>query len=97
MKDRKSRKKRNRASWLWTQYRLRPEDYEKMWEKQDKFCAICWAWPEISKPKRIFPVDHDHDTGEIRGILCHACNKALGLFRDDPEILYRAAEYLNKS
>lgn len=40
-------------------------------------------------------MDHDHETGETRGMLCSACNKMLGFARDDPEILRRALEYLH--
>jgi hypothetical protein len=39
-------------------------------------------------------IDHDHVTGDIRGLLCHACNVALGLLNDDPELLEAAAGYL---
>ncbi len=39
-------------------------------------------------------VDHDHTTGEVRGLLCHNCNRAIGLLREDPERLRRAIEYL---
>ena len=41
-------------------------------------------------------IDHDHDTGEVRGILCSACNNAVGLFQDDPDIMRRAIMYLEK-
>jgi hypothetical protein len=39
-------------------------------------------------------IDHDHKTGNIRGILCHRCNSGLGLFRDSVELLQKAKEYL---
>ena len=39
-------------------------------------------------------IDHDHGTGNVRGVLCHACNVSLGLFGDDPVRLRRAADYL---
>jgi len=42
-------------------------------------------------------VDHDHITGALRGLLCSACNTGLGFFRDHPELLKRAIEYLNQS
>lgn len=41
-------------------------------------------------------VDHDHETGRVRKLLCHNCNRALGLMKDDPELLRRAATYIEK-
>lgn len=56
-------------------------------------CEICGAEPES---KRAHAVDHDHQTGLIRGTLCRPCNQGLGHFRDDPNILRKAAEYLEQ-
>jgi hypothetical protein len=57
-------------------------------------CAICGKVPR----SRRLAVDHDHKTGEVRGLLCASgdfgCNKGLGYFNDDPELLRRAYEYL---
>jgi hypothetical protein len=53
-------------------------------------CAICGT------SDGQMDLDHDHDTGRIRAALCHKCNKALGLFRDDPELLREAVNYLEK-
>ena len=44
--------------------------------------------------KRTGVIDHDHETGKVRGLLCHECNTALGKFGDDPAILLRAVDYL---
>jgi hypothetical protein len=59
-------------------------------------CAIC-GQPETKLYKGTvgaLQVDHDHESGEIRGLLCSACNSALGLFRDDLAIVRRAVDYL---
>lgn len=69
------------------------EDYDSMLEQQDGKCAICKS--EDSKGKR-FSVDHNHKTGEVRGLLCNPCNAALGLLKDSPEIINSAKEYLLK-
>lgn len=53
-------------------------------------CAICKA---SDKPLR---VDHCHNTGTVRGVLCHNCNVALGHFKDNPEVIRKAIAYLNK-
>lgn len=62
-----------------------------MLERQDARCAICSD--DISVKAH---VDHDHSTGEVRGLLCGHCNRGLGAFRDSPETLFRAIEYLDK-
>ena len=64
-----------------------------MLEQQDGKCAICKS--EDSKGKR-FSVDHNHKTGEVRGLLCNPCNVAIGLLKDSPEVIDSAKEYLLK-
>jgi hypothetical protein len=66
------------------------EDYERMLEEQDGVCAICGCTPG----KRLFAVDHCHDTDRIRRLLCSNCNTGLGMFQDDPDLLMAAAAYL---
>lgn len=61
--------------------------YREMLEQQAGCCAICGS-PD---PQAI---DHDHVTGDVRGILCTRCNTGLGKFMDDPELLRVAAQYL---
>ena len=62
--------------------------------KQDGCCAICKK-PQVEF-KRAFAVDHDHKTGEIRGLLCSKCNITLGNSNDDVAILEQAIQYLNQ-
>lgn len=68
------------------------EDYERMLKEQDGKCAICTTQllMEPQKP----PLDHDHATGMVRGILCKSCNHLLGLAKDDVSILLAAAQYI---
>lgn len=61
--------------------------YEGLLMSQGGHCAIC---PKIER----LCVDHDHRTGDIRGILCEDCNLGLGRFKDDPELLKKGVEYL---
>lgn len=68
------------------------KEYDKLLEKQNGKCAICGT--ETPGGPGRFHIDHDHPTGEIRGLLCNNCNRALGLFKDNPEILMVAAQYL---
>jgi hypothetical protein len=74
------------------------KDYESMFEKQKGLCAICNN-PETFvhfKTKKLakLAVDHSHVTGKTRKLLCKTCNTALGLFKDDRNILLSAAQYL---
>lgn len=73
-------------------YNLTEAEYTKMLLEQDNVCAICKNVNE--KSKRKLAVDHDHNTGEVRGILCSRCNIGLGHFGDNEELLRRAYEYL---
>jgi hypothetical protein len=69
-------------------HRIDEEEYLKLHDQQNGRCAICH---DDSLPLR---VDHDHDTDEVRGLLCSPCNLVLGLFQDSPIILLAAAKYL---
>lgn len=66
--------------------------YNEMLENQNGVCAIC-ANPPSGHKKRLC-VDHCHETGTVRGLLCDACNVGLGRFKDDPELLVSAISYL---
>lgn len=72
---------------------LTPGQYAKMLEAQDGLCAICRQPPGTHR----LAVDHDHSTGQIRGLLCAPCNVALGGFHDDPARLRSAIAYLERS
>jgi hypothetical protein len=70
-------------------YGLTLEEYDELLQSQGNACAICKG--DIPKLPQI---DHDHDTGKVRGVLCITCNTGLGAFRDDPDLLLAAREYL---
>lgn len=71
--------------------------YNKMLAEQNGCCAICGR--HKSELKRNFSVDHNHDTNEIRGLLCQSCNHGLGCFRSDDglELLCSAISYLKNN
>ena len=62
--------------------------YGETRSRNDMPCEIC------GDVKETLCIDHNHDTGKIRGLLCANCNRAIGLLQDDPTILIKAAEYL---
>jgi Recombination endonuclease VII len=79
----------SRTCHLTRRYGITAEESDAMLEAQDGLCAICRTAPAAH-------VDHDHDTGEIRELLCFNCNGGLGQFRDDPEVLRAAADYVER-
>lgn len=67
-------------------------DYGALLSSQDNKCAICQK--SVLEYKKRFCIDHDHETGKTRGLLCHSCNLALGNFKDSVNSLKRAVKYL---
>ena len=76
-------------------YGLTTNAYEAMLSSQQAVCKICEKG-ETQKRRSRLSVDHCHKTGKVRGLLCSGCNKGLGYFKDSPEILRKAAAYLDK-
>ena len=72
-------------------YNLSLEDYNNLLEKQNYVCAIC---KNKCSTGRSLAIDHDHNTGKVRGLLCGRCNRGLGLFEDEINILESALNYL---
>lgn len=70
-------------------YGLTESDFDEMFEAQGGRCAICYEIPE-----KILCVDHDHETGKVRALLCDPCNKALGHVNDNMNILKNMINYL---
>lgn len=84
---------------LLTRYGISVEEYQSLLANQNFACPICEV--EISetleyKGKRSVVVDHNHDTGEVRGVLCSGCNLVLGHARENTTILYKAIVYLSE-
>jgi len=82
----------DRKASLWRNYKIRIEQVNELEKKQNYVCAICSKPPQ----RRSLDVDHDHVTGKVRGLLCEHCNKGLGHFHDDPNLMMLAAEYLKQ-
>lgn len=90
---------REKARKLMKDYGMSLDAYWQMVTDQHGLCAICTRGETASRPSGIqlsLSVDHDHATGEVRGLLCQACNSALGLFRDSCDNLRAATEYLRE-
>jgi hypothetical protein len=81
---------RIREGHLRRKFGLTLETYAELLASQGGGCAICGEPEETSSHH----VDHDHDTGDVRGILCVRCNNGLGQFKEDPAILATALSYL---
>ena len=76
-------------------YGITGSDYTKMLEDQNNCCAICNINQEHVRHQRLY-IDHDHDTGAVRELLCNPCNAALGLFNDSSKFVQNAANYLKR-
>jgi hypothetical protein len=93
---RRCRTDSNRANRNWLRdyqlerrYGITRQQRSAILVSQDGLCAICYERPAVT-------VDHDHSTGRVRGMLCKACNVALGVLGDDVESLERVVEYLTQ-
>jgi len=85
-----------RSQFLKRRYGMTFEQFETMLSSQDNACAICGT-KEPSKNRgrdKRFHVDHDHKTGEVRGLLCKSCNIALGEVKDNIHTLQAMIQYL---
>lgn len=80
---------------LWKHYKITLEQYRKMLAEQEERCAICKRFPDETGQK-VLCVDHDHDDGTVRGLLCNPCNSLLGQAQDNPTRLRDAATYIEQ-
>ena len=89
------RKFQYRKRYIEREFGIKYEQYDKMLEAQEGVCTICGK-PETKPNAKYLAVDHNHETGVIRGLLCNNCNRALGLLGDNVETLQNAINYLLK-
>ena len=81
----------NRNSQL-MKYNIDNDKYDYLLKSQNGVCKICQK-----TDNRRLSIDHDHKTGEVRGLLCRKCNSALGLLDDNPQVINNALVYLLSS
>lgn len=92
-----NREYRRQYSWellLKNKYHITKEDYNNLFEVQKGCCAICKLHQENFE-KRLY-VDHNHETGKVRALLCVNCNMLIGHAQEDIEVLGKAIKYLNE-
>lgn len=98
LKDRRRAVKRDtermRAAKLRREYGLTEQAFLEMRVDQHDACAIC---REPFDARKAICVDHCHDSGNVRGLLCHQCNTAIGFLKDNPTVCRMAAEYLEQA
>jgi len=97
----RNRSNENRISThLMVQYGVTLVEYNALLLEQKGVCAICGNEQKLTygrHKKGRLCIDHNHSTGIIRGLLCHNCNAAIGLMKENIEILQNAINYLNKN
>jgi hypothetical protein len=93
--------KRRLEQHLKYKYGITREEFNQSWESQGGKCAICLIeLPDLmvyENRRRQYAIDHNHDTGKFRGILCNRCNAMLGMANDSARILASAIGYLEKN
>lgn len=92
MRDRTPEQKREdairkREGRLQREYGISYATYLKMKEDQNNTCFLCKKYSKLV-------IDHDHETGKVRKLLCHPCNRGLGFFEDNSETLLAASQYI---
>lgn len=93
-RNQQARDSQRARTWKYrTQYGITLKDYDLLYEQQNGLCAICGT-DTPGGPGERFRVDHNHETNEVRGLLCNNCNRGLGYLKDSPTILSKALAYL---
>lgn len=83
-----------RDAYYIKKYGITLSEYDDMYSNQDGCCALCGRH-QVEFKKRLH-VDHCHITGNVRELLCQSCNTGIGSLKDDPELITKALEYLEK-
>jgi hypothetical protein len=89
----KANPEKQREANLKCVYGITIDIYNQLLNKQNYRCALCGTDTPGGNGNR-FHVDHNHQTGEVRGLLCYQCNVGLGHLKDSPKLLKRAIQYL---
>ena len=92
-KDNPTYKAKKKNSYIKSRYGITADEYDQRKEEQDHKCGICKTELQDGNATHL---DHDHVTGKLRGMLCNPCNRALGYFKDDINILEKARDYLQE-
>lgn len=90
---------KGKNSYYKRQYGITDADLATMKKEQDNKCYLCGSEGFLigkNNHSEKLAVDHCHQTGKVRSLLCHNCNRALGLFKDNVEVLRKAADYVEK-
>lgn len=87
---------KRRRSNLKFKFNISPEDYDEMLCEQNNRCAICGTDEPGRSGVEFFHVDHDHETGRVRGLLCQGCNTGIGNLKEDIFVLESAIVYLQQ-
>lgn len=87
-KDKEARKEKQRDWGLKTRYGISLDEYKDMYSRQGGRCAIC------EEQYDTLAIDHCHQSGKVRSLLCTKCNTGLGAFNDNISLLDRAKEYV---
>lgn len=78
-------------------YNLTPSSFNELWAAQEGKCAVCdGTLLPRGREKMSACIDHNHETGEVRGLLCRQCNAGIGHFQDSPALMKSAVGYLKK-
>lgn len=88
-------KEQRRAQHLRHKYGMSVDSYNSLLKAQDEKCAACGTQSPLNSLYKRLVVDHNHSTGQVRGLLCHSCNSTIGASREDVYRLSKIIDYLN--